>query len=121
MSDVTINIKRGPYRKDYFPYSGDTFTDGFYLTSAGVAIDLTGSTFKMRIVKVLDGTVPHTLTIGSGIVVVSNLVTFVLSAAQMESLAVTKYKYDLRWTRADTTVKTLIAGFIYPNDDVTPP
>lgn len=117
----TVTVKNGPARRNYAPYKGDTFTDGFTITLNGVAADLSGDTFKMRIRDAKTGVPAHTLEIGSGIEVDSNSVVFRIEPADMEALPIKKYKYDIQWTKADGTVKTLLAGIIEPESDVTPP
>ena len=121
MSDTTINIKRGPYRRDYYPLIGDTFNElGFYITEAGSAADLSGDTFDMVIKNTLTGDAAFTLTNGSGITVSSNFVQVHLSATDTADLLPVKYQYDIQWTRSTGYVKTLVAGFIYPQTSITP-
>ncbi len=117
----TVNVKNGPARRNYAPHKGDTFTDGFTITVNGVAADLSGDTFKMRVQDAKTGEEEVTLEIGDGIEVASNSVVFRIEAADMEALTIKKYKYDIQWTKADGTVKTLLAGIIEPESDITPP
>ena len=121
MATTTANVTNGPYRKNYTPYRGDTFTDGFSITTDGVAEDLDGDTFRMQIRDAVTDEEVHDLEIGTGITVSSNNVTFTLTATQMRALPIKLYVYDIEWTRSTGVVKTLQVGTIQPWKDTTRP
>ena len=125
MATTTANVTRRPYRKDYTgdnaPYRGDTFTDGFSITTGGVAENLSGDTFRMQIRDAATDEEVHDLEIGTGITVSGNTVTFTLTAAQMRALPLKLYVYDIEWTRSTGVVKTLQVGTIQPWKDTTRP
>ena len=116
-----VNVTNGPYRKNYTPYRGDTFADGFAITTDGEAEDLSGDDFNMQIRDAATDEVVHDLTIGDGIEVSGNNVVFTLTATQMRALPIKLYIYDIEWTRSTGVVKTLQNGTIQPWKDTTRP
>lgn len=122
---ASVTLKRTPYRKDYTgddaPYRGDTFTDGFSITEGGIAADLSGDDFHMQIRDAATGSVAHDLTVGDGLTVSGNNVSFTLTPTQMRELPIKLYVYDIEWTRAGGVVKTLQVGLIQPLKDTTRP
>ena len=111
--------EKRPIRRPYSPYSGDTFTDTFTITVNGVAADLSGDTFVMKIVNAKTNDTEFLLDIGTGITVVDNKVTFSISANNMSALPIARYKYTFKWILADNTVITIFYGTIDPVTDLT--
>jgi len=122
---TAVKLKRTPYRKDYTgdnaPYRGDTFTDGFSITEGGVAANLSSDDFQMQIRDAATDAVVHDLTVGDGLTVSGNTVSFALTPAQMRDLPIKLYVYDIEWTRSTGVVKTLQVGQIQPWKDTTRP
>jgi len=115
----SVNITKGPLRRNYQPYRGDTFDDiKFSILINGAPADLSGDTFVMRIVNAATLQTVHELTIGDGITVTDNSVFCVLTATQTADLPLVKHKYDVQWTKSNGTVKTIQVGFLEPEADV---
>ena len=112
-----------PVFKNYTPYVGDTFGRAFLIKQNGVLADLSADTFKMRIGDAITGEEFLTLTLGDGIENPSTgrVVWLITDEQAQDFLPNRKYKYDLQWTRADGTNKTLQRGIMTPWKDTTPP
>lgn len=112
-----------PIVQNYTPYMGDTFNaKAVTLKENGVAVSLTGHTFKIRIIEAGSGTVFATLELGTGITNPSgSRIQWQLSKTQTAAMVANrKYKYDLQWTKASGVVTTLFVGELIPTKDITP-
>ena len=85
--------------------SGDTFSGvQFTLTVGGSAKDLTDATIEMTVKGA------GTLSIGSGITVITALSGIFNIDAQVISYAANTYDYEIKFTFSDGTIKTYIEG-----------
>lgn len=111
-----------PILKNYTPYVGDTFGRSFLIKTNGSPADLSGDTFKMRIQDAITGEEFVTLESGDGIENPSTgRVVWTLTDEQTaDFLPNRKYNYDLQWSRADGTTKTVQRGVMLPYKDITP-
>lgn len=119
---MSIKVNDTPVVINYTPYVGDTFGRSFLIKKNGALEDLSLDTFKMRIEDAITGTEFLTLETGGGITNTDEgRVTWVITDEQSSDFTPSrKYKYDIQWTRADGTVKTLQRGTMIPEKDVTP-
>ena len=89
-------------------------------------IDITGSTFKMRIEKKRGATEVLTITTAGGGIPITDAANgefkIVLSAANTTTIynAEAPLQYDLQWTKAGGKVKTLLRGDVKTVKDRTP-
>jgi hypothetical protein len=103
-------------------YRGDTvYFRTINIEIDGVAADLSGDSFAMRIVEKASGVVFFDMTQGNGITVTANSVKRRLGPAQTANMVPgKKYVFDFEWTRATGDVHTLEHGEISVTKDITP-
>ena len=121
MSATSTNIK-GAIVKNYSPYRGDDFERAFSIKVNGALEDVSGDTFKMRIVDLVTGELFLDISSGSGIEnpSIGRVVWAITKAETALFLPARKYKYDLQWTRSTGKNITIQKGIMTPEGDVTP-
>lgn len=100
-----------------------TFKSRSFSDDPFTPIDLTGSTFLMKIIALGDSTKTAIISfsIGSGITLdaTSGKITIAKTAAQMAALTSGDYLYDIQQTNLSNQVKTWLRGLFIVEDDVT--
>jgi hypothetical protein len=112
-----------PITKNYPVYMGDTFNGApVTIKINGTAADISGDTFRIRIIEAGSGTTFATLELGSGITNPSgSRVQWKLTKTQTAAMvAKRKYLYDYQWTKANGDNVTLYVGELNPIKDITP-
>ena len=111
-----INVTNNPGAVNHTLFNRDTFTHRVTIKRNGVAVDLAGSTFYMKLVD-NRGEVLHELELGTGIEIIDEaggIVEYTLTSTQVNALATgCRLPYFFEWTDADSVVKTLEKGFFY--------
>lgn len=88
-------------------------------------IDLTGSTFSMKVIALGDAskTAIVSFSVGSGITLdaTNGKITIAKTALQMAALSAGEYLYDIQQTNSANQIKTWLRGYFIVEDDVTIP
>jgi hypothetical protein len=114
MSQQIIDISKRYAELDWTVVRGDTFLEEFAIKENGVLVDLTGSTFEMKVTDTR-GVLLDTLTLGNGITVIS-LGTVRCHREDVETATWTDCgaMFVFKWTRPTVpqTIRTIIKGII---------
>ena len=111
-------------REDIKWIRGDSFDLQYaFKDNTGTAVDLTGSTFIMKIIAIGDTnkTAIVSFSSGSGLTLNGSAGTVTLSKtpAQMSALTAGNYLYELQETDSNSKVKTRVRGYFEVIDDIT--
>mgnify|MGYP003423355555 FL=1 len=118
----TYTVTARPAKVDLLIYSGDDFLQTILIDEDGVAVVLTGSSFSMRINDNRGTTLLTISSPASGITIVgAGEIQIELTDTQTDALPVNcQLPYDLQWTNAAGTKKTLLSGNVIVQADITP-
>ena len=110
-------------RYNYTVDQGSDFTFTYTLNSGGVAVDLSGSTFKMDVrTKYKDTALVFQLTDGSGIDITnaaSGILVITFTDTQTKLLTEKNYYYDIEQTDGSGIVTRRLQGLITVSYEVT--
>lgn len=109
MADVSFILEE---KTNFRMYKGDSVSWTLtVLDGAGSPFDFTGATLALTVqTKFSDTANVFQLTVGSGITVASNVLTFTISKAISDTLSVRRYVYDLQYTSSGGVPKTWQIG-----------